>query len=91
MGNKGRTVTGTVMLVVGGMLSGRRLGCWTVAFLRSHPPRLHLSGAGRRLRRSLKPCVEDVKSQRFRSRIGLDQVSQSPVEDNEPQPLRIAC
>jgi hypothetical protein len=36
-------------------------------------------------------CVEDVRPQRFRSRIGLDQVSKSPVEDNEPQPLRIAC
>jgi hypothetical protein len=36
-------------------------------------------------------CVEEIPPQRFRSRIGLDQVSKSPVEDNEPQPLRIAC
>jgi hypothetical protein len=36
-------------------------------------------------------CVEVVKSERFRSRIGFDQVSKSPVEDTEPQPLRIAC
>jgi hypothetical protein len=36
-------------------------------------------------------CVEDVAPQRFRSRIGFAEFSKSPVEDNEPQPLRIAC
>jgi hypothetical protein len=35
-------------------------------------------------------CVEDVPPPRFRSRIGFDQVSKSPVEDTDPQPLRIA-
>jgi hypothetical protein len=29
-------------------------------------------------------CVEDVKPWRFRSQIGFDQVSRSPVEDGEP-------
>jgi hypothetical protein len=33
--------------------------------------------------------VEDVQPQRFRSRIGFDQVSKSPVEDNEAPRLRL--
>jgi hypothetical protein len=36
-------------------------------------------------------CKKDIGPERFRGRIGLAEVSRSPVEDNEPPPLRIAC
>jgi hypothetical protein len=45
----------------------------------------------RRSKSGLWYCKKDIDPERFRGRIGLNEVSRSPVEDSEPQPLRIAC
>jgi hypothetical protein len=45
----------------------------------------------RRSRKGLWYCKRDILPARFGQRIGFAEFSKSPVEDNEPQPLRIAC
>ena len=45
----------------------------------------------RRSKKGLWYCKRDIPPQRFGQRIGFAEFSKSPVEDSEPQPLRIAC
>jgi hypothetical protein len=45
----------------------------------------------RRSQKGLWYCKKDIGPERFGQRIWFAEFSKSPVEDNEPQPLRTAC